>query len=93
MKRGMTAFWTGRRVRLRGIEPDDWAAFQRFATEEEGSGDLPHPPGSAEHYQAWTKEQATAAPDGDRVPLVIEAVGTGEAVGALAARHAVPNPR
>ncbi|MFH8292818.1 GNAT family N-acetyltransferase [Streptomyces sp. NPDC018059] len=82
--------WTGERVRLRGIEPDDWAAFQRFAAEEARSGDLPRPPGSAEGYRAWAKEQAVAAPDGDHVQLVIEAVETGEAVGALAVHHADP---
>ncbi|MFF8644190.1 hypothetical protein [Streptomyces sp. NPDC015345] len=53
--------WTGECVRLRGIEPDDWAAFQRFAAEEARSGDLPRPPGSAEGYRAWAKEQAVAA--------------------------------
>jgi hypothetical protein len=36
----MTSFWMGQRVRLRGIEPDDWTAFMRFAADEERLGDL-----------------------------------------------------
>ncbi|MER8069056.1 hypothetical protein ABTZ59_12265 [Streptomyces sp. NPDC094034] len=31
----MTSFWTGERVRLRGIEPEDWTAFLRFAMADE----------------------------------------------------------
>lgn len=25
VKQGMSSFWTGTRIRLRGIEPEDWA--------------------------------------------------------------------
>lgn len=87
----MTSFWTGTRVRLRGIEPDDWSAFMRFAADEERLGDLLHPPRSAEGYRAWAKEQATAQPDGDRFQLAIEAVDTGETVGAVGSHHADPH--
>ncbi|PVE04185.1 GNAT family N-acetyltransferase [Streptomyces scopuliridis] len=84
----MTSFWTGERVRLRGIEPDDWTAFMRFAADEERLGDLLRPPRSAENYRTWTKEQAAAKSDGDRFQLVIEAVDTGEIVGAVGSYHA-----
>ncbi|MER5305964.1 GNAT family protein [Streptomyces lasiicapitis] len=87
----MTSFWTGKRVRLRGIEPDDWTAFMRFAVDEERLGDLLHPPRSAEGFRAWAKEQAVAKPDGDCFGLAIEAVDTGEIVGALGSRHADPH--
>ncbi|UQI45551.1 GNAT family N-acetyltransferase [Streptomyces sp. HU2014] len=86
----MTSFWTGERIRLRGIEPDDWSAFMRFAADEERLGDLPHPPRSAEGYRAWAKAQAVTKTDGDCFQLVIEAVGTGEAVGAVGSHHADP---
>ncbi|MFC4610354.1 GNAT family N-acetyltransferase [Streptomyces maoxianensis] len=86
----MTSFWTGKRVRLRGIEPDDWTAFLRFAVDEERSGDLLHPPRSAEGYRAWAKEQAAAKSDGDCFQLAIEAVDTGEIVGAVGSHHADP---
>nr|QBF51784.1 acetyltransferase [Streptomyces caniferus] len=87
----MTSFWTGHRVRLRGIEPDDWRGFMRFAEDEERLGDLLHTPRSAESFRAWAKEQAIAPPDGDRFRLAIEAVGTGETVGAVGVHRADPH--
>jgi len=87
----MTSFWTGKRVRLRGIEPDDWTAFMGFAVDEERLGDLLHPPRSAEGFRAWAKEQAVAKSDGDCFGLAIEAVDTGQIVGAVSTRHADPH--
>ncbi|GAA2429184.1 GNAT family protein [Streptomyces macrosporus] len=87
----MTSFWTGKRVRLRGIEPDDWAAFMRLAVDEERLGDLLHPPRSAEGFRAWARERAAAKPEGDRFGLAIEAVDTGEMVGAVGSHHADPH--
>ncbi|MCT2594815.1 GNAT family N-acetyltransferase [Streptomyces sp. N2-109] len=84
----MTSFWTGKRIRLRGIEPEDGAAFMRFASDEERLGDLLNPPRSAESYRAWAKEQATAKSENDCFQLVIEAGDTGEAVGAVGSYHA-----
>ncbi|WP_328765101.1 GNAT family N-acetyltransferase [Streptomyces sp. NBC_00272] len=84
----MTSFWMGKRVRLRGIEPDDAAAFMRFAEDEEGLGDLVSPPRSAEGYRAWANEQATGKRDSDRFQLAVEAVGTGEIVGAVGSHQA-----
>ncbi|MER5516785.1 GNAT family protein [Streptomyces sp. NPDC002763] len=86
----MTSFWTGKRVRLRGIEPEDWTAFMRFAVDEERLGDLLQPPRSAEGFRAWTKEQAAANSDGDRFGLAIEAVDGGEIVGAISSHQADP---
>ncbi|WP_405544516.1 hypothetical protein [Streptomyces phaeochromogenes] len=48
----MTSFWTGTRIRLRGIEPEDWTGFMRFAVDEERLGDAVQPPRSAEGYRA-----------------------------------------
>ncbi|MFJ1625819.1 GNAT family N-acetyltransferase [Streptomyces sp. NPDC088190] len=86
----MTSFWRGKRIRLRGIEPDDWAAFMRFAEDEERLGDLLNPPRSAAGHRAWAQEQATTGSEGDCFRLVIEAADTGEAVGAVGASHADP---
>jgi len=86
----MASFWTGKRVRLRGIEPDDWSAFMRFAEDEERLGDLLNPPRSAEGFRAWAKEQAAAKPDGDCFQLAIEDVDTGKIAGAVGSHHADP---
>lgn len=87
----MPSFWTGKRIRLRGLEPDDWTAFMRFAADEERLGDLLNPPRSAESYRTWAKEQAAAKSDGDRFQLAIEASDTGELVGAVGSHHADPH--
>ncbi|MFF4354969.1 GNAT family N-acetyltransferase [Streptomyces sp. NPDC001530] len=86
----MTSFWTGKQVRLRGIEPDDWSAFMRFAEDEERLGDLLNPPRSAEGFRAWAKEQSVAKPDGDCFGLAIQAIDTGKIVGAIGSHHADP---
>ncbi|MGW7368060.1 GNAT family N-acetyltransferase [Streptomyces sp. NPDC054841] len=86
----MASFWTGKRVRLRGIEPDDWTAFMRFAEDDERLGDTLHPPRSAESHRAWAKEQAAAKSDGNCFQLAIEAADTGEIVGAVGSHHADP---
>ncbi|WP_369252422.1 GNAT family N-acetyltransferase [Streptomyces sp. R41] len=87
----MTSFWKSKRIRLRGVEPDDWTAFMRFAADEERLGDLLHPPRSAESYRAWAKEQAAAKSDGDRFQLGIEATDTGELVGSVGSHRADPH--
>ncbi|MEV6050683.1 GNAT family protein [Streptomyces sp. NPDC052107] len=87
----MASFWTGQRIRLRGIEPDDWTAFMRFAVDEERLGDLLHPPRSAEGFRTWAKEQSSAKTDGDRFGLAIEAIDTGEIVGAVGSHQADPH--
>ncbi|WP_432186500.1 GNAT family N-acetyltransferase [Streptomyces sp. Tue6028] len=80
---GMASSWTGRRVRLRAIEPDDWAAFARFADEDGRRGSRLDLPRSAESYRAWAKEQAVATCDDDRFRLAVETTDTGELVGTI----------
>ncbi|MDX3865963.1 GNAT family N-acetyltransferase [Streptomyces europaeiscabiei] len=87
----MSSFWTGGRVRLRGIEPEDWQAFMRMDgfTEHQRSVDALHPPRSAEGYRVWAAEQAVARPDDDVFRLAIEALDSGEPVGALSTHDTV----
>lgn len=87
----MTSFWAGSRVRLRGVEPEDWTALRRFAVDEEGLGDLLHPPRSAEYFRSRAREEAAGTPVGDRFAMVIESAGTSEAVGVVASHAADPN--
>ncbi|TCO44183.1 GNAT family N-acetyltransferase [Actinocrispum wychmicini] len=86
----MTSLWVGSRVRLRGIEPADWAGFMEFDSDsaDQRAGDMVHPPRSAEGYRAWTKERAAAEPVGDRFQLAIEAVDTGKLVGGISSNRA-----
>ncbi|UXY27552.1 GNAT family N-acetyltransferase [Streptomyces sp. HUAS TT20] len=86
----MASSWTGHRVRLRAIEPDDWAAFARFADDDgrrESRLDLPR---SAESYRAWAKEQAVAECDDDRFRLAVETTVGGELVGTVGSHRTGP---
>ncbi|MFJ2261625.1 GNAT family N-acetyltransferase [Streptomyces sp. NPDC087844] len=84
----MASFWTGERVRLRGIEPDDWTALMRLAVDEERLGDLVQPPRSAEGHRARAKELAVAGPDSDCFTLAVEALDTGQLAGVVGSHHA-----
>jgi RimJ/RimL family protein N-acetyltransferase len=79
----MASSWTGKRVRLRAIEPDDWTAFARFADDDGRRVGRLELPRSAESYRAWAKEQAVAESDDDRFRLAVETTATGELVGAV----------
>ncbi|MEV6833775.1 GNAT family protein [Streptomyces sp. NPDC051133] len=86
----MASSWTGRQVRLRAIEPDDWAAFKGFADEVGRRGSRLDLPRSAESYRAWAKEQAVARCDDDRFRLAVETTATGELVGTVGTHRTGP---
>ncbi|MEU5717597.1 GNAT family protein [Streptomyces sp. NPDC020403] len=72
----MSDLWTGGKVRLRGVEPEDWEGFRGLArhTLDVRNSDLVDPPRSAEGFRAWTAERAVRPPGGEAFRLVIEAV-------------------
>jgi RimJ/RimL family protein N-acetyltransferase len=79
----MTSVWAGELVRLRGVEPDDWEAFQRFDqnTLDMRRGDRIHPPRSAARQREWAQQSALKEPAGDVVQLAIESLADGALVG------------
>ncbi|MEU6865529.1 GNAT family protein [Streptomyces sp. NPDC046876] len=83
----MASSWTGDRVRLRAVEPDDWTAFMRLADDDGRRGSRLDLPRSAESYRVWAKEQSVAECDGDRFRLAVEATATGELVGTVASHR------
>ncbi len=83
IKYGMASSWTGERVRLRAIEPDDWTVFARFADDDGRRGSRLDLPRSAESYRAWAREQAVATCDDDRFQLAVETTARGELVGTV----------
>jgi hypothetical protein len=89
----MSSFWTGERVRLRGIEPEDWRAFMRIDahSDHQRSADALFPPRSAEGYRAWVREKAVAESEGDCFRLAIESLDGGELVGSLVTFDADPS--
>ncbi|MEU1369480.1 GNAT family protein [Streptomyces sp. NPDC005803] len=70
----MTDMWTGEKVRLRGVEPEDWEGFHDLArnTLDVRSADLVEPPRSAEGFRSWTAERAGRQPGGAAFRLVVE---------------------
>jgi RimJ/RimL family protein N-acetyltransferase len=81
----MSSIWTGKSVRLRGIEPEDWSDFQRFDldTEVQRNADMIHPPRSAAGSRQWAEEQSIRKPANDQFQLAIESLADQVLVGAL----------
>jgi len=86
----MTSFWTGRKVRLRGVEPEDWQAFRHFDehSADMRAADMIHRPRSAEGYREWAAEQATRKAAGDEFLLAIETLADRTLVGTLSTHRA-----
>jgi hypothetical protein len=82
---GMTSIWTGKCVRLRGIEPEDWSDFQRFDLDAQvqRNADMIHPPRSVAGSRQWAEEQSTRQPENDQFQLAIESLDGQVLVGAL----------
>lgn len=70
----MSDMWTGEKVRLRGVEPEDWEGFRDLAqsTLDVRNADLVDPPRSAESFRSWTAERAGRPPGGEAFRLVVE---------------------
>jgi RimJ/RimL family protein N-acetyltransferase len=86
----MTSVWVGERVRLRGVEPEDWEAFQRFDdnTTDMRRGDKIRPPMSTARQREWAQKAALKPVERDQFDLAIESLEGGELVG-LAGTHSV----
>ncbi|MQA85624.1 MAG: GNAT family N-acetyltransferase [Streptosporangiales bacterium] len=88
----MTSAWRGDRVRLRGVEPEDWQAFMGF---DEFSDDVRQawllpPPRSAEAYRRWAAEVAARDPRLDEFRLAVESLDEQALVGGINTAH--PDP-
>ena len=88
----MTSFWTGDRVRLRGIEPEDWPTLMGFEAHSghQRSNNALRPPAAAERYRTWAKEVAGAQSENDAFTLAVEALDSGALVGSIVTHHVHP---
>lgn len=84
----------GELVRLRGVEPGDWEAFQQsnLDSEAQRSGWRIFPPQGSEAAKAWAREQSAVRPEGDQFRLVIETLD-GQFVGSLNTHNVEPTDR
>ncbi|MCX4965377.1 GNAT family N-acetyltransferase [Streptomyces sp. NBC_00654] len=81
----MTDMWTGERIRLRGVEPEDWEGFRDLDrnTLDARGADLVEPPRSDESFRSWTAERAGRPPGGESFRLVVETLGDHVFAGAI----------
>ena len=85
------SIWQGERVRLRAIEPSDWAFYFAWNQDDEQSrrvSSIPFPQ-SAEAVRQWAQQEATRKPEGDAFRFAIENA-SGEVVGDLTTHHCDP---
>src|SRR5215218_1175555 len=71
---GNQSVWHGERVRLRAIEPSDWAVYFAWNQDDEqacGASTIPFPQ-SVEAVRQWAQQEATRKPEGDAFRFVIE---------------------
>lgn len=85
----MSSYWTGEKVVLRGTEPGDWQAFQRFDqhSEDQRSVERLEPPRSAASYRAHFEDRATREPNGDVFTLTICSRPGDDVVGSLSVHN------
>ncbi|GAA1571804.1 GNAT family N-acetyltransferase [Kribbella sancticallisti] len=81
----MGSIWVGERVRLRGIEPEDWEEFRRFDEDSEvqRDADMVQLPRSDAASLRWAEEESVRKAENDQFQLAIEALETDTLVGAL----------
>ncbi|MFE2429911.1 GNAT family N-acetyltransferase [Streptomyces sp. NPDC059373] len=87
----MTSMWTGQRVRLRGIEPEDWEQFREFDADSDiqRKGFVVLPPRSDEVHKARAKESAETQHKADdyEFVLAVESLDEGVLVGSISTHH------
>lgn len=81
----MSDMWVGEKVRLRGVETEDWEGFRTLAehTVDVRNADVVEPPWSSESLRSWTAERAGHAPGGQAFRLVIETLADQVFAGAV----------
>ncbi|MGW6568004.1 GNAT family N-acetyltransferase [Streptomyces sp. NPDC054975] len=81
----MSDMWVGEKVRLRGVEADDWEDFRDLSrhTVDMRDADVVEPPRSEESFRSWTAERAGRAPGGDAFRLVVESLADQAFVGSV----------
>ncbi|CAM5656861.1 GNAT family protein [Streptomyces atroolivaceus] len=81
----MSHMWTGEKVCLRGVEPEDWKSFRALAqnTVDERNADLVEPPRSDASLRAWTADRAGRSPRTEAFRLVVEVLADRVFAGAV----------
>lgn len=82
-------FWETDRIRLRGVEPDDWRIHFEWDRDGEMMRNLDevHFPNNQARAKQWAEEASKKPPAGDNYHMQIESVESGELVGVIASHH------
>lgn len=82
-------YWQGSRIRLRGLEPEDWQSFYNWNQDSYTQQYLDKIwfPGSQEMVRAWAKDKSLQKGEGDQFFFVIEELSTKEVAGSINTHH------
>jgi RimJ/RimL family protein N-acetyltransferase len=86
----MTNVWTGRLIRLRAVEPEDWQSFHEFDQDSaiQRAADMIRPPWSAARTREWAEKAALKTVENDAVWLAVESLEDG-AVAGMTSTHEI----
>lgn len=85
-------FWQTKRIRLRGVEPDDWVVHYHWDMDSDMMRNLSelHFPSSKARAQKWAEEASNKTPDGHNFHMEIELNETQVVIGVISAHHTDP---
>lgn len=83
-------FWETERIRLRGVEPEDWEVHYHWNMDSDMQRDLSQLqfPENKALAKKWAEESSIKTPDSDNFHMEIELNETKEVIGMIAAHHA-----
>lgn len=85
----MGSIWVGERVRLRGIEPEDWNLAMEFDQDSTvmRNADRLHPPRSKAGYRQWAEASSGTPDSDDGFGVGIESLAESRLVGAMSTNN------
>lgn len=83
-------YWETERIRLRGVEPEDWEVFYQWNMDSELIQNVRSLefPSSQSRTKQEVEERSKKAPDNDSIMLEIKLVETSQSIGVILSHHA-----
>lgn len=85
-------FWETERIRLRGVEPEDWEVHYHWDMDSEMMANISELnfPSTTIRSKQWAEEVSKKQPDGDNFHMEIELIETSDLIGVIGTHHADP---
>lgn len=82
-------YWETERIRLRGVEPEDWEVHYHWDMDSDMVRDLGelYFPSSKTHAKRWAEETSKTRSDGDNLHMEIELLETSDVIGVISSHH------